>query len=102
MEKDKPEKKRVTDIIHEDDPRLHYVPFDTAVVPPPDLIKHYKNQYWVVHPTRGIAFWTIQKRHYPQCNGNKEITKRWLKHYPWAEVRFFASVFERIKPQDYC
>lgn len=84
----------------EDDPRLTFKPIEDAVVPPPGLIKHIKDHWWAVHPTRGLVFWD-KKRMSPQCNSNLAVTTSLARMYPWAEVRFIPSVFFRIDPHDY-
>jgi hypothetical protein len=76
-----------------------FVPFEKAIDPPPDLIKHWKNHWWIVHPEKGLAFY---RGSFPQANTNEVITRRLATNYPWAEVRFFPSVFMKIDPQDYC
>lgn len=88
------------DHIEADNPRLVFVPFEKATVPPPGLIEHIANAYWVTHPTKGVVFW--DKMMAPQCNTNESITKRLSEMYPWAEVKLIPSVFRRVNPQDYC
>lgn len=86
-------------VISEDDPRLEFVPLEKATIPPPGLIEHIHNRWWVVHPQKGLVFW---KGWSPQCNSNKEITERiWKGMYPWAEIQFIPSVYRRINPNDY-
>jgi len=86
--------------IPEDHPRLVFLPFDKAVDPPSGLIEHLKDHWWVVHPIKGLVFWD-KRNQSPICNSNKTLTERFTKFYPWAEVRFFPSVFRRINPNDY-
>lgn len=90
--------------IAEDDPRLSFVPFDVAATPPPGLIDHHKDRWWIVHPEKGILYWTKNKGRdrFPQCNSHKSIAEIWLKMFPWAEIRFMPSVFNKINPHDYC
>lgn len=92
-------------IIEETDPRLHFVPIEDAIFPPPGLIEHLKDRWWIIHPSRGLVFWKPHPRedfHAPQCNSNKAVTEHLgEKMYPWAEVRFLPSVFRKIRPQDY-
>lgn len=82
----------------ENDKNLVFMQVEKAIVPPSGLIEHIKNHWWLVHSVKGLVFW----QHSPQANSNKELTFRWQKNYPWAEVRFFTSVFRRINPHDYC
>ena len=91
----------VRDRVAENDARLIFVPLEKATVPPPGLIEHIANSWWVVHPEKGVVFWD-KKYMSPQCNTNELLTKRFAAMYPWAEVRFIPSVFRRINPQDYC
>lgn len=88
----------------EDDKQLRFIPEAEAVVPPYDLIKHIKDCWWLVHPTKGLLVWVgPHKRNFsPQCSPNKEITERLHWMAPWAEIKFFPSVFHKINPQDYC
>lgn len=83
-----------------DDPRLTFVPLEVATVPPKGLIEHLKDQWWTVHPEKGLVFYD-KKVMAPQCNSNESITRRFKEMYPWAEVRFIPSVFRRINPHDY-
>ena len=85
--------------MNDDDKALRFVALEKATVPPVGLIEHFKDCYWVVHPTKGVVFW----KHSPQCNSNKEIADRIAKSmYPWAEIKLIPSVFRRINPHDYC
>ena len=87
-----------------DEKQLKFIPEAEAVVPPPpDLIKHVKDCWWIVHPEKGLVVWLGPgRRHFsPQCNRNKEIAERMMPMYPWAEVKFFPSVFYKIDPNDY-
>jgi hypothetical protein len=87
-------------VITEDDPRLRFVPIETATTPPANLIDHIKDAWWVVHPQKGLVFW--DKHRAPQCNRSEDITRRIAgAMYPWAEIRFIPSVFLRINPHDY-
>jgi hypothetical protein len=89
----------IKDRVEDTDSRLSFVAFDKATTPPKGLIRHIKDHWWVVHPTKGVTFW---RKHSPQCNSNEEIAKRLAMMYPWAEVRFMPSVFHTINPNDYC
>lgn len=87
-------------IFEEDSDRLTFVALEVAVEPPPGLIKHIKDHYWIVHPTKGVVFFDKMKA--AQCNVNAEIVRRVLAPmYPWAEVRLIPSVFRPIDPHDY-
>lgn len=89
------------DIALEIDPRLFFVPVAEALIPPAGIIEHLKDHWWIVHPERGLAFWDKLHKS-PQCNSSESITRRLASAYPWAEVRFFPSVFRRVKISDYC
>jgi len=93
----------MTIVFTEDDPRLKFIPMEKAIVPPEGLIKHIKNCWWIVHPTKGVVFYTGNDKRFlaPQANGNEEIAERILSAYSWAELKFIPSVFHRIKPDDY-
>lgn len=81
--------------VSEDDTRLSYIPFDEAVEPMGGTIECRKDRWWIVHPQRGLIIW---KGFSPQCNHDKGIAERVRdKLYPWAEVRFFPSVFTRTE-----
>lgn len=87
------------------DPRFVFVAFDTATTPPDDIIQHFKDRWWVVHPDKGIVYWKHNENHMsPLCNRTEELAKRICASMcgPWAEVKFFPSVFRRIRPQDFC
>lgn len=89
-------------MIEEDSKDIQFIPLDVATVPPNDLIRHIKDCWWVVHPTKGVVFWVKNKAYSPQCNHNEELAKRFASGmYPWAEVRFIPSVFHKIHPQDF-
>ncbi len=88
----------------EDDPRLIYVPWKAAIVPPPGLIEHLKDKFWCVHPLRGLIYFKIRKQGSatPQCNNNINIcTSIRDQLYTFSEVKFAPSVFRRINPHDY-
>jgi hypothetical protein len=80
--------------------RYVFIPVEKAIVPPPGLIEHIKDHWWLVHPEKGVAFYD-KRAMAPQCNSNRFIVERVLASSPWAEVRFIPSVFRRIDPQDY-
>ena len=90
-------------IVSEDDPRLRFIATEEATAPPDGLIRHYKDYWWAAHPIRGLVFWCPSGRHYAaQCNKQQEITCAIVARlFPWAEARFFPSVFRTIDPQDY-
>ena len=91
----------VKDRVAADDARLVFVPLEKATTPPPGMIEHIANAWWVVHPEKGVVFWG-KKFMSPQCNTNRSITVHLAAMYPWAEVHLISSVFRRINPQDYC
>ena len=78
-----------------------FIPIEQATVPPPGLIQHFKDKFWMIHPEKGVMFYG-KKHMAPQCNSSEEICKRLSSAYPWAEIRFIPSVFKRIDPHDYC
>lgn len=80
--------------------RFVFVPESVATVPPAGLIEHIKDSWWAVHPECGLAFYGPRAMA-PQCNRDESITRRISAKYPWAEVRFYPSVFRRINPSDY-
>ncbi len=90
--------------VDRDDKRLRFMPIDTAIVPPPGLLEHLNNRYWVCDKERGLVFWKPHKSSglYPQCNQSRDITEKMAKRlYPWAEVKHMKSVFRKINPHDY-
>ena len=92
--------------IEADDPRLKFVPLDQLTTPPPGLIEHLKDRFWIVHPDKGAVFGNPDKKGRdmsPQCNSNKDCVEAvFINMYPWAEIKFIQSAFRRINPQDYC
>ena len=92
--------------VEANDPRLKFVPIDQLTTPPPGLIEHLKDRFWIVHPDKGAVFWNADKKGRdlsPQCNSNKDCAEAvFIKMYPWAEIKFIPSAFRRINPQDYC
>lgn len=81
----------------ENDKNLNFIAMEKAVVPPAGLIEHIKDHWWLIHPTKGLVFW----KHSPQANINEELTRRWQKSNPWADVKFLPSVFRHIDSSDY-
>lgn len=90
--------------VDETDPRLVFVSLDKATVPPPGLIEHLKDRWWVT-TDRGVLFWKPdKKRDYmaPQCNSDETCARMTQQRmYPWASLTFLPSVFRRINPRDY-
>jgi hypothetical protein len=78
--------------------RFTFVPVAQAIIPPPGLIEHLKDRWWLVHPEKGIAFFEGK---FAQCNSNKAITERLAQPHSWATVKFIPSVFRRIDIRDY-
>lgn len=94
--------------IAETDPCLIFVPIEQASSPPSGLIKHIKDRWWSVHPTKGLIFYNPHKIRRkndlgsPQCNPNHSVSEYLTKEmYPWAECLFIPSVFFQIFPEDY-
>lgn len=90
----------------EDDPRLVFVPIETAIKPPGGIIMHLVKRWWSMHPQKGIIFWRPDKKvrypGFPQCNSQETLARDICNRlYPWAEVRFLESVFYHIDPHDY-
>jgi hypothetical protein len=92
----------------EDDKRLRFMPFDVATTAPAGLIEHFKDRWWCVHPDKGIIWWSRSPQSStpgewsPLCNSSEACADASrLSMVPWAELRFFPSVFRRIRPQDY-
>jgi hypothetical protein len=89
---------------NQDDPCWVFFPEEEAVVPPPGIIQHIKDHWWAYHPQKGLLFYRKGKRGSmsPQCNSSEELCRRLNAHlHPWAEVKFFPSVFFRVNPHDY-
>jgi hypothetical protein len=84
--------------IQPDDKRLTYLKESEAVVPPSGLIEHIKDHWFPVHPEHGIIFFSGSI----QGNRSEHLARRFSSRlYPWAEIKFFPSVFRRINPNDY-
>lgn len=70
---------------------------------------HYVNQWWLVHPEHGLAFYSPRsRRRYglgsPQCNTSEQISRMvGVKTAPWPdpEVRKLASVWVPVDIGDY-
>ena len=86
-----------------DESKLVFVPLVIATRPPPGIVEHLKDRWWVVHPEKGVVYFRTGKDNLsPQCNGNEEIARRFLSAFPeWAEVVLIPSVFRKINPRDY-
>lgn len=83
-----------------DDKCFTYIPFEKALTPPAGIIRHYKEQWFAVHPERGFI---VFQKHALQTNKNEDVVRHLIPSlYPWAEARYYASVFIPIDPQDYC
>ena len=76
-----------------------YIPIEEAQKPPKGLINHIKDHYWVVHPEKGVMFYTKNKAFSPQANSNPNIVNRYV--YEGHVVMFIPSVFHRINPRDW-
>jgi hypothetical protein len=92
--------------LSEDDPRLLFMPIETATRPPSGIIEHLKDRWWLSHPAKGIIWYCNEKRKSfetssPLCNANRDAVMYSSKPYPWATVLFLPSVFRRINPRDY-
>lgn len=86
---------------NEDDPRLVFIPLELAKIPPSGFCRCIKDNYWCVHPKKGLIFWD-PKSLYPQCNSNKTISEMFKeKMYPWCEIQFIDCIFLPIKISDY-
>ena len=81
--------------------KFDFVTLDEATVPPPGLIEHMKDRWWIAHPERGLAFFKSLGWLSPQCNTDERIVRKLAQNYPWAEVVFIPSVFRTINPNDY-
>lgn len=85
--------------VKEDDPRLIFMTIEEACKSPTTTgtYFHYIDHWWIVHPTKGLAFWSPGRKancyDKPQCNSNKEVATR-IAHalYRWAEVRQIRTV----------
>lgn len=75
-----------------DDPRLIYMPLSDVdkATGPCELVR---DAWWLVHPERGLVFWTRTPRKglrgaSPQCNQNKAVVDHVAPSlWPWAEIR---------------
>jgi hypothetical protein len=84
-----------------DDKRLRFIPLEEATTPPHGLINHYRDRWWAVCPERGLIFYGDTMS--PQCNAIEDVARRVFGNiYPWAEIRFVPSAFQRIDPRDFC
>ena len=92
----------MSEIVKEDDKRMMYVPLEKASDPPPGLIEHFKDRYWLVHPEKGLCFFKVGKVESALCNANEAITEGLRKMSPFAEVRLVPHAYRRINPNDYC
>ncbi len=72
---------------------ITYIPLDEAKTPKEGHC--YVNRYWTVHPTKGVLFYTPDRKTMaPQCNDVEEITTKIRdKIYPDCEVIFIEAVF---------
>ncbi len=87
--------------LKEDDDKLVFVPEAEAIIPPPGLIQHWQDYWWLFHPEKGLLFYD-KKRMAPQANRLESVARDILgRLYPWAEVKQISSVFRRIDPRDY-
>lgn len=94
----------MTALATEDDPRLVYVPIEDGAKPKNGLCESYVNNWWAVHPTRGLIFWRASRRVLlsPQCNANESVARHiTAKLWPFAEVRQIPAVHVRANPRDY-
>lgn len=88
---------------------FRFVPVAETQHAPDGIVHHYRERWWCVHPEKGLAFFIGHRGSSaangggpPQCNPNESIVRRLAQNYPWCEVRYFASVFVRVNPRDYC
>lgn len=84
--------------LKEDDKRIRYVSENDALVAPEGIVCHYKNRWWLVHPTKGLLFF---RGTVPQCNFNKAVTEKMHWIAPWSVIKFYESVFVKVNPHDY-
>jgi len=86
-------------MLEPDNNQLAYVAIDQDVLEAPNgIIQHYKDHWWAVHPEKGLIFYYKSA----QCNKSREIVATLVpKLYPWAEIKFFPSIFRRINISDY-
>lgn len=63
------------------------------------------NQWWIVHPEKGLAFYIPAKRvgyGMPQCNADERITRKiaenGLYEFPY-EIKFFELVWVPVDPR---
>lgn len=95
-------------MVNEDN--IIYLPFD-ELTNGEDLCKVIKNAWWIVHPEKGLAFYshyaknkTIQRAS-PWYNKDKRIVDSIIeKHYTslGLEARQIDLVIYRIDPREYC
>lgn len=78
-----------------------WVPLEELTTPPPGIIQHYKDYWWVFIEGRGAAFVKYQGSRRPLCNMHKAIVERQLVRFEGSEARFIPSAFERVNISDY-
>lgn len=93
--------------ISEDDPRIFYVPLEQLTAERTGMIRCMRDDWWVVHPDRGVVFWDQSRRRdlkkaTPQANHQEQLSKLLAaKLYPFATVQQIPCVFLPIDPRDY-
>ena len=95
-------------IIAEDDPRLVFIPIENAQKA--TGLCDIRDNYWcLVHPTKGIILWQLERKRHGnilgsilQGNRTRSITQMvQQKLYPWAEVQLIERVIIPIDVRDY-
>ena len=79
--------------------RLVFVPEAVLAEAPKGDVQHFKDEWWVEHPERGLALFRQDdcENVYPQCNLNRAITNRLAADlYPNMQVRQVPSAFLRV------
>jgi hypothetical protein len=90
--------------VAEDSPALVFVPLDELATPPPGIIEHLVNYWWLTHPMKGAVFYKFghPTRKHPQANMNKSIMLKIRDDlYPWAEVVMVVHAFRTVDLGDY-
>jgi hypothetical protein len=88
----------------EDDSRLVFVSLEELATPPPGIIEHLPNYWWIIHHTKGALFYKFghPTRLHPQANLHKSIQLKIRDDlYPWADVVMVAHAYRTVDLGDY-
>jgi hypothetical protein len=84
-----------------------YLPFEQAVEPSAHAVAVFRDNWWSVHPERGLLLYKSRKSVNPwkqwivapQCNPNRLIAEKLTP--PWASVQLMPIAFVPIEVRDY-